>query len=209
MKFFIVLGLCLFSFGFCFAQLDSISVTYKKVNSKILELKGRKIDTIISYHIDCIGRMFLFRPDSCAAQPVKYLLWRDHGQYFVERFDPCKDYNPILASAHLTLFLQNNFFKIEESKIQYPKLKHIIKGKVIYDYVFIDHSCHYIFEFDINNKLFTKNIDDFALETKYYERHLNVNYAKNQSSLLNKLKIMMEKEVADYNKNLSTKTGAQ
>ncbi|MEP6612085.1 MAG: hypothetical protein ABJA76_09385, partial [Mucilaginibacter sp.] len=78
-------------------------------------------------------------------------------------------------------------------------------GKQVKLTTMVDHSCHNIFEFYTNDKELKKDIDDFALETQYIDKkYVNLNYQSNKKSILIKLKGIVEREVAVYDKNLKT-----
>jgi len=98
--------------------------------------------------------------------------------------------------------LKSRYYQIQKDKIKYPEYRKRVNGKIGIYYSYIDHSCHNIFEIHTINRILKKDIDDYALETKYNEeKHLNRNYYSNEKSILNKLKIVVEHEVDVYNKN--------
>jgi hypothetical protein len=177
---------------------------------KIQLLHDKKVDTIIYYHVECTGGMIRMRfRDSCVAYDIKYLLWIDSNKYFIQKFAECFEYEPSNISSSFFDLIRHNYLKIKSSKIQNPRFTEIIKGKAVNETSFIDHTCHNIFEMQIGNRNLTKKIDDYNLETKYVDGHFNKNYYRNKKSILNKLKMMLEKEAALYNKNPHNKKGAQ
>jgi hypothetical protein len=102
--------------------------------------------------------------------------------------------------------LKNNFAKIEKENLRYPEYSVVVKGKKRFLGTIIDHSCHTIIEIHVPDKLIEKNIDDFALETKYVEGHPNKNYYPNQKSSLNLLKNIIERDVNIYDTSVKVKT---
>jgi hypothetical protein len=110
----------------------------------------------------------------------------------------------------LSLFglIRHNYYKIKNGEIKNPRFTVIIKGKAVESTSFIDHTCYSMFEIHTGMLTFSKKISDYDLETKYVDGHFNKNYYRNRNSTLNKLKIMIEREVALYNKDSHTKKGA-
>jgi len=205
MKFFIISCLILFSVSICRAQLDSsLYKTDKEVINKIQELRDKKTDTIVCYYIDCVGAMpRLEIPDSCTSSKTKYLLWRSNSKSFIQKFDECNTYKANPMSSTFFNLIKLNFNGIKKEKIKYPAYDEIIKGKKLELSTLIDHSCHNIFEINIKGKITSKDIDDFALETKLVDdKYINKYYNRNQKSILNKLKKIVEAEVSTYNKAL-------
>jgi len=65
-----------------------------------------------------------------------------------------------------------------------------------------DDYASYTIEIYIADKFIRKDIDGYDLYTKYIDgKYLNRNYLLNQRSALNKLKILIEKEVKSYYKD--------
>jgi hypothetical protein len=60
-----------------------------------------------------------------------------------------------------------------------------------------------MFEIYAKDDVLKKEIDDYALKTKYVNqgnrKYKNRNYAANQQSILKKLKILIERSINDYN----------
>lgn len=166
------------------------------------ELKRDRTDTIISYYVDCVDYVHAMQPDSCSAFDIKYLLWGKNGKHYIQRFDECKEYPSAPTSLFFFKLLRSHYSEIQKAKLKYPKYKIRVNGKLGVYYTYIDHSCHNIFEIHTNDKILKKDIDDYALETKYDdEKHLNWNFNSNQKSILNTLKIVVEHDVNIYNKN--------
>ena len=203
MKTYTTLFLFFLSTLLCKAQTNNVlSTTDSKVNDKINQLNKGKIDTIICYYVDCVGSEHAMPPDSCLAFDIKYLLWSKNGKYYIQRFDECKEYSSAVTGSFSFKLLENHYSEIQKSKLKYPKYKMRVNGKLDVYYTYIDHSCHNIIEIHTNDKILRKDIDDYALETKYDdEKHLNRNFDSNQKSILNKLKIVIERDVDVYNQN--------
>jgi hypothetical protein len=204
------LGLVIYSvsFSFCQAQ-DSLyqSKTDKQVIDKIKELREEKTGTVVCYYINCIGSMPKpYIPDTCMSSQIKYLIWLKGKSSFIQKFDECSIY-PLksMRLSFLTL-LKNNMGTIEKSKIKPVEITDIVNGKKMVSVMFIDHSCHYIFEIYAGKKLIKKDINDFNLEKRLDDdKHINRNYYGNQKSILNKLRIMAEQDIAAYENGLKQK----
>ena len=71
----------------------------------------------------------------------------------------------------------------------------------------IDHTCYDVFYVFSGNTVYKKELNEFLLETDYFEKKPNINYAANKRSVLNKAKGLAEHEIEMYNRR--TKKGAQ
>jgi hypothetical protein len=202
MRFITILSILLVSYFFCPAQIDSNSTTGEKVNSKVNELKSKKVNMIMCYYIDCTGRMpRLMIPDSWSTYDTKYLFWCADDQYFLQRFDECHEYQLSKLYYSPLNLIQHNYLKIQKEKIMPPEYREIIKGKSVVLTEIRDHTCHDIFEIYFGDKTLREDIDLFDLDTKIIDdRKINQNYHRNQNSLLNELRKEVEKYVALYNK---------
>ncbi|MEO6980721.1 MAG: hypothetical protein ABI113_20170 [Mucilaginibacter sp.] len=193
------------TYSFCLAQTDSIPVAEKKANEKIAQLRRERVKTILCYYVDCVGYMHGFNPDSCTSFQPEYLFWTNNNLSFIQRFDECTDYKPMNIRPALYNLIKSNYKQIQKAKIEYPVYYGIVDGKQVKLTTMVDHSCHNIFEFYTNDKELKKDIDDFALETQYIDKkYVNLNYQSNKKSILIKLKGIVEREVAVYDKNLKT-----
>jgi hypothetical protein len=186
----------------CMAQLDSLSVTNQKINEKIQVLKNDKIYTILCYYIYCSGRMpRLMLKDSCIAYDIKYLVWCDRGRFFMERFDECKSYQ-------VQLFYQNPFYKplnsyskLRTEKILPREYRALIGNKMQLLVEDIDHACSAMFDFYLGNKFLHKEIDLSDLDRLVDDdKHNNINYAHNRSTIIESIREEMEQMAYLYNK---------
>jgi hypothetical protein len=197
MKSLIIFCLCFLYIPICNAQLDSaFSQTDKQVLNKIKDLHQNKIDTIICYYVNCIGSIHFHTPNNCKPYDVKYLIWRDKGLSFMQRFDECNNHEPIEINNQFLNVIQHNYFIIQKEQIKYPEYIFIANGKREINTTLIGHSCHTIFEIYTGNKTLRKDIDAFVLDTKLVDdKYLNRNYTYNQKTILNKLKTTIEAEI--------------
>jgi hypothetical protein len=181
----------------CFAQLDSVSSkTDKQIMDKMQQLHDRNVDTIIYYHVDCNGFIKINLKDSCFAYDIKYLLWVDKGQSFIQKFNECFEYMPFKMNSSFFHLVRYNYRAIYKA----------VNGRSLFD-----HSCFSIFEIRFGIHTLTKKIDNYTLDYDYAKEchYCMQQYQQSKKSILNKLKVSIEKEVAIYDKNSSNKKGAQ
>ncbi|MGZ3765638.1 MAG: hypothetical protein ACXVA2_13300 [Mucilaginibacter sp.] len=189
---------------YCYSQLDSArSKTDKEVLNKIKELYSKKVDTIICYYSDRGNWLTPVFTDSCVAQDVRYLCWHDNNQSYIQRFDECKEFDPTMIGPSLFKLLRQNYSKIVKEQIKVPEYITIIKGKKVFTRMIVVDVSYKILELHLVGKTISKEFTDYALQTKYFSgKHLNRNYAANQHSSLNKLRILIEKEIKHYYRSL-------
>lgn len=178
---------------------SGLSKTDEKVSNKIKELRNSKVDTIICYYITCYGSIRITPDTGCTLDDIKYLLWVKNNNSFIQRFDECNNYSFTNISNELKGYIFSNHVKMKNEKILYPEYDIIVKGKKETYTTLIDHSCHNFVEIYTGTKKFTKDIDDYALETKYVDgKHLNKNYARNRKTTLFNLITLLEKVTKSY-----------
>lgn len=166
------------------------------------ELRGKGVDTIVYYYVNCIGHKGWFHPpdSSCEPHQIKYLFWVENHEYLMQQFDECTDHKKAKTTFPFTAFIKRSYNKMRFASMLYPRYYTIIKRKKVYSEVVRDHSCHHMFEIYNGKKKLSEDIDEFALDTKYVEdKYYNLNYNRNQKSILNKLKIATETAIAKYN----------
>jgi hypothetical protein len=195
----VTIFLCSFFTNYIFAQIGTGSVTDQKITAKIKELKTRKIDTILNYCVYCNGRPPRFVVnDSCYAYDIKYLFWIDHGKCFMQRFDECKNHQEKQTKTSLRNLIHNRYKGLFEAQIKKPKYIKLIEGKKMSYTIVYDHSCYSIFQFIIGDNILKKEFDNFDLDSKYDNKHLNLNYDYNQKSILNTLRAIVENDIKNY-----------
>ena len=184
----------------CEAQIDTSTTTGKKVIDRIHQLQEKKIDTIVCYYVKCNGGIYPYYKDSCVAYDKHYLMWMEANKCYMQQFDECKNHEAKLISPQFLKIVRQNFPLIKTEKLKTPEYTIMVKGKPITHFVERDHSCITFFEIYTGKKILEKRIDVFDLDTKYIDdKHLNKNYYRNQKSLLNKLKTIIEKDVKSIN----------
>nr|WP_067056517.1 hypothetical protein [Mucilaginibacter sp. L294] len=186
----------LFAASVCCAQSPD-SITNKKVNKRTAELKNEKVDPIICYYVDCVGYVKRYYPDSCNTSLVKYLFWKIDTTAYIQHFDNCNDYEMRQVSSQLINTILKNPNTIKKAHLEYPQYVEIVNGKKHLLSVMRDHSCHYMFEIHTSTGVILKDIDDFALDTKYIDnKYPNLNYNKNQESILTTLKTISQQLIS-------------
>jgi len=198
MKTFITILLLFLLRTLCYAQTDSVwSTTDKEVKNKIQELRSKKIDTSVCYSVrEGFIIPIVVADDSCRARDIKYLCWTDNHQSYIQRFDECKKFDPVMITPSFSKLLTQNYSKIVKGKIKVPEYIAIVKGKKVLVAMDESDGSYTILEIHVGAKTIHKEIDDFDVQTKYVTgKHLNRNYVANQISSLNRLRVLIEKEI--------------
>ncbi|RYG00550.1 MAG: hypothetical protein EOO07_35305 [Chitinophagaceae bacterium] len=145
----------------------------RNIADKIIELKSSGIDTIVYYHIKCVGYKSV---DTCD-RGVAYLVWKKENESYIQAFDKCNTDKSQKINPGFMGFLTENVTKIRLDSVYYPQYETLENGKKHEFTTFIDHSCIYSFDIYAGKLFFKKTIDDYALETKYVnEKYLNKNF---------------------------------
>lgn len=181
------------------------SLVLKQIRDRVIELKTQGIKLPVSYYVDCVGYRKVYDPaDPCTIFNIRYLFWKSVDGYYAQRFDNCYKYEPIKTDEKLVDIIADNLSKIKRAKLENPKYAYVSEGKERSGMVLIDHSCHHMFEIFKSNGIVVKDIDDFDLETKVIDisegKYPNLNYEKNQRSILARLKEMAEVITDQVNK---------
>ena len=204
--------------GMCFTTAQSQSQIREYLPVKSSELKLSGVDTVISYHAYCSGCIIeALGTDllGCHSNIEKYLIWVKDGRNFIQKFDECYSYYPISVSTNSFIdIIKTHLEEIKEEEIKGVAFKVIIDGKESMGMATIDHTNHYNFEFYVNNQYFKKEIDDYRLNTEFYDNYFsdrknpnfknptkepNINYSYNQNTYLKKLKDIIESKIKQLN----------
>ena len=193
---------CLLLFGliYNFTVLAQTEVD-SAINKKIKALRKEGIKTIITYYSYCNGAIkFVDSKDtSCQADDIKYLIWSKNHISYLQRFDDCKQYAAIIIDSSFVKIVEHDFIKLKNEKIYQPSYTYLKNGKRVNATISIDHSCHTVFDFNIDRLNFTKNIDHYDLGGKYIDgKYRNVSYWHNEHSIQNNLKHKMELLIKKY-----------
>lgn len=178
------------------------STVDKQVADKIAELRKSGIDTVISYSGYCVGHIISFvnpNDTTCASANPKYLLWANAGEAHLQKFDGCKNYPVANISHELILIVSSNYKRIKTEEIKPPTFVNIVRGKKQTSSVSSIHTCFSKFEFYTGINSFTKTVDEFYLDTKVYDKQVNVNYKHNSQTKLYKLYKLIRAELKRLN----------
>ncbi|MBD1363387.1 hypothetical protein IDJ77_06155 [Mucilaginibacter sp. ZT4R22] len=170
--------------------------TETQVKRAIIELKQQTVDTIVFYYLNCLGGVQAIKLDSCNSSQTKYIIWKHDNKSYIRQFDGCNISEArVIPPAFLNTVL-NNLKRIKNEKILYPQYTRIYNGKKTELTVYIDHSCHTIFEIQVPSAQFEVSIDDFATDTKLIDgKFFNKNHYKNRQTVLFRLQGIIEKVV--------------
>jgi hypothetical protein len=198
MKYFLVLMFALLLTGKIYGQ-NARSVTDAKVATKIAEFKNKGISKYISYYMECFGGARPYYPDSCVAYNKKYLVWKENGKSYRQRFDECRDYDRELISDKMYNIVDVNYDQLKKDSIKYPQHYDSINGKKELLTSTVDHSCITNIKIYWGNKMLEKWIDGYVTDTKYIEgpydsKFLNINYKSNKRTYLYKLYLLTLKD---------------
>jgi hypothetical protein len=183
--------------GFVFSQdVDN------KIETKKQELSKNKVDTFITYFVNCIGwRQYRNMNDSCNFMVTKYLFWVKNGFFYKQKFTNCETYiEEKLETSNFLKVVLNNIDSIKNDEIlpvenyERDSLGVIDRNNLVISSI-IDHSCITKFVFTINKTTFSKRINQFDLDQKMVnEQCINDNYELNQKSILKTIKDLVELE---------------
>jgi len=191
MRVLLIMTITLLMSARCMAQVDTTSATFEKLNKKIEDLKNRKTSFIISHYRSCIGGMVRMHPrDSCIAFDRKYLFWADNEHFYMQRFDECKTYDSCQVSPIFLNFIKANYLKIKTADLRTPTFKSKNSRHSKYS-LLIDHTCYDIYHVFSGRDDYVKKLNEFFLETEYFEKQRNINYTANQKSILNLLYLLL------------------
>ena len=171
------------SFG---QSLNDIDIEVKKFQDS---LKQKGIDTLFKYSLACSG-LILYPTDTCNFYESSYLLWKQNGNTFLQKFDGCKLYKPLLLDTinPLTFYILNRK-KIDGEIIYHPAYIESKHGDtVITIEQTIDHTCFYEMTFLINKRKVFKYVSEYDLTFKNFENgRKNMYYNYNQQTQLKRL----------------------
>lgn len=188
-KYLIIIVFIQFAYKITIGQCDN-----SQIENKIRSLKASGVDTVIYYNYMCAGIDYAPDfPNECTIHETKYIYWVFNCKTYVQKFDNCFKYNPIIldSSSFISTFFNNiNIIKAESIK---PVEHHFRKTTMMTSGS--NHGCSTNFRFSTSNEIIEKQIGDFELQTKMVnEKYKNDNYDYNQKTILKKLKDLAEIE---------------
>jgi hypothetical protein len=169
------------------ATLVTGQTTDKKLQKQIDSLRKSGIDTFLIYSFTC--NEGVSRLDTCAFDEPEYLFWMQEKNYFIMKFDDCKNYKSIILDTinPLSFFIK---FKNIITKEQIRRPSYIqSKNSNIEMTSMIDHDCFYKMTYQLRRKSVIKKISDYNLTFKNFDNgKMNRFYTYNQST---KLKVLI------------------
>jgi len=192
------------TFFFIFNLLgSSFSQTFENyVEKRKQELKSNGIDTIIIYfkdycHVDLSDEHSQGCLENWYDSYPKLIFWVKDGVFYKQKFDCNKTYcvEKLKHSRFLKTILKNinlireSYIKPVEHSSYFGKTSRRTNETNITK-----------FDFTFGNTTFYKIINDYELETKWFDKKTkNNNYKINQKSILKRIKKLVEKEFFYYN----------
>ena len=173
-----------------------------RIEKQIDSLKISSVDTFFIYSLHCNG--CLISLDTCAYEETQYLLWAHNKNYFIKKFDYCRDYKTVLLDTinPLSFYLRNKT-QIDKEKIKSPTYVESRNGNVETTITStVDHTWFYKMAFQLKNSNIVKSVSDYDLTFETFDNgRKNMYYNYNQKT---KLKVLIEqitKLIAQLNKN--------
>jgi hypothetical protein len=180
-----------------------INIYGQENNAEYLELKTNLLNSnselVIEFNTICFGGEFIELEDSenCVYERPYYLFWTKNGKYFKRKFSNCKLFPQLeMEQSEFIEKVKTNLSKIQQSEIL-PVI-HETKnsnGEVETTELETDHYCESRLIINTKKEQIIKSIIDFRLTTELIDENTpNDNYSKNQSSILNIIYKLAEKE---------------
>jgi hypothetical protein len=151
-------------------------------------LDRHDIDTFLIYELECSGYVEL---DSCQFDEPHYLFWRQNENFYLKRFDYCKEYRIIsLDTANCLIYYLKNKRNIDKEEVKQPTYYETkkIKGKTGKVIVTSErsHPCYH--KFRLSREPEYKYADTYDLDFKEFDNgRKNINYSYNQNTKFKKL----------------------
>jgi hypothetical protein len=151
-------------------------------------LRINNVDTFFKYSLVCLGGMYL--ADTCNFFDNRYLLWKQNENTFLQKFDGCKLYKPLMLDTinPLTFYITHRK-KIDGEIIYRPTYIQSKHGDTVTTIEqTIDHTCFYEMTFLIQKRKVFKSVSDYNLTFKKFDNgRKNMYYNYNQKTQLKKL----------------------
>ncbi|WP_417558122.1 hypothetical protein [Mesoflavibacter zeaxanthinifaciens] len=180
-----------------------INIYGQENNAEYLELKTKLLNSdselVIEFNTICFGGVNITPDDSenCTYEKPFYLFWTKNGQYFKRKFSNCKLFPEIeMEKSEFIEKVKTNLFEIQNSEIL-PVIHEInnSNGKSEIIELEFNHYCESKFIINTKKEQIIKSIIDYQLTTELIDKNTpNDNYSKNQSSILNAIYKLAQKE---------------
>jgi len=171
------------------------------IEKAVKNLQTQGVDTIVRYHTFYGGSMIVPAEKgatTCHAAYKDYLLWVSKYKAYIQRFDDCRAYKPIRINPYFIKVFARHVNTIKAEKIlglQYdtPWLYFFKQTTTIA----MAHCGYVTFISYLPSNTFDNTFMDFGLEDKMVgNKYRNKNYEQNHQTIIYKLKILIEKQIA-------------
>jgi len=158
-----------------------------RIQKEIDTLRLAHVDTFLIYSVPCVGCERIVSLDTCSYEEEPwYLLWKKSTNYYLQKFDFCKNYKPILLDTLNPL----SFYLMYGSKIDKEEIKPptYLKSKNIAISSSVDHTWFYEMTFLLKDKKVFKKVSHYDLTFTTFDNGRKNMYALyNQHTRLKKL----------------------
>ena len=148
------------------------------------------IDTFLIYSFPCSGYISI---DSCHYEESQYLIWKQHGNYYLKKFAYCETFKTISVDTAnpLTYYLKNKTI-IDREEIKQPTYFEVRKKRKTIDTLTVtstvSHSCSHKFQSPLMSSPHYKYADTYDLSFKIFDDGTkNIYYEDNLKSKFNSL----------------------
>jgi hypothetical protein len=159
---------------------------FKHKKDSLIKIKS---DLVVDFHLS-LGGMFIPEIDEdCSENEPRYLFWILNNKFYKQKFSECRKYPQVqIKNSDLLTTILNNLNEINKTELRPVQSDKIVQ-------VEIDHQDIWYFNINTPKISFDKTINLYELETKdINDEETNINYEFNQSSILNKLIKLAQKE---------------
>jgi len=180
--------LCLLIFVSTFSFGQNLNELETRVTKFQDSLWQNNVDTFFKYSLVCLGGMY--PADTCNFFDNRYLLWKQNGSTFLQKFDGCKLYKSfVLDTINPLTFYITHRKKIDGEIIYRPTYIQSKHGDTVTTIEqTIDHTCFYEMTFLIQKRKVLKSVSDYDLTFKKLDNgRKNIYYDYNQQTHLKKL----------------------
>jgi hypothetical protein len=182
--------------------------------TRITELKNLKIDTVLFYEPCAISGLPPLT-DTCRLTHSKYLIWKEQGNTFIQKFADCFDKNAegfveliskplIVKDSRLLKFVENNFELFANQAIEPAIIKENTGNMKVYKVLKAYDDCFTAIDLYLATQIIKRgftntdvsdgNIRDLDSGHVRLERP-NLNYKYNISTIVCTLKSFLENEI--------------
>jgi len=172
---------------FCVTPPSNGQTIDTRIQKEIDILRQSHIDTFLIYSVPCVGCETIVSDDTCSNEEQSwYLLWKKSTIYYLQKFDFCKNYKPVLLDTLNAL----SFYLLYSSKIDQEEIKPptYLKSTNVEIISLVDHTWFYEMTFLLKDKKVFKKVSHYDLTFTTFDNGRESMYALyNQHTKLKKL----------------------